>query len=83
MPTDPHHDAPRLLFLCRRLLHHNEQLHDRIDHLHKQLRWLGEEYLSLRAEFDRTEQAHAVKEETSDIFLGAALDELSGKASGT
>jgi secreted Zn-dependent insulinase-like peptidase len=58
----------RLLQLLKRLLKHDEGLQAQIDRLLRIIKWL-------RAEFERAERNHAIKEEVSDRLLGVALDE--------
>ena len=73
-----------VLGLCQRLLKHSEDLHAENRRLYGKLRWLADEYRQLLARFEQSERAHAAKEQTADILLGAAMDELaSGTPGGT
>jgi hypothetical protein len=65
-----------LMGLVKRLLAHSESLQDQIDRPNRMVVTLSGRYKTLRHEFEQMRQATVVERAASEVFLGAAMDQL-------
>lgn len=82
MPAVVTPNERRLLGLLRRLLRHSEKQQVQLDNANRLIRRLREVCQVLQGRLERREADHAATEEASEIFLGAALDELTSGTPG-